>query len=448
MRALGVVVALVVALVAAGGAAPAMRVDCDPTDVVDGAPHWSPDGSRIAFVEERVVRCAPNDFRASYALQTVAADGGARRVLVDSRDPLERIVWSPDGTRLAIARFGLVTVVRAADGAVLLDVPTPTSDLLSWSPDGSTVAAGAVLVDAATGARRTLDVPPQSPFSWSPDARRVTYMGPSGPEVADVESGARRWLGPGGTSGGIALWSPDGSWIAYEAGPLRFVRPDGSGLREAAVPGLLLGWAPHGAAVRVLSGLRIVSVTPDGAVTELGSLPDLDANAAAPSPDGASVAYGGADLCPRQGVFVARFGERPRRLTNDCVVRGTAGADRIDGTSLPDVLLGLGGRDRIDGAAGDDILDGGAGADRVVGGAGYDTVRGGPGNDVLSGEDVTGGPGRDTIYVRGPGFQDVYARDGERDTIVCAPDTTDQTLVRADRFDRVSHACQDVERTP
>jgi hypothetical protein len=43
---------------------------------------------------------------------------------------------------------------------------------------------------------------------------------------------------------------------------------------------------------------------------------------------------------------------------------GTAGQDRLRGTTQPDELYGLGGRDRIEGRAASDMIDGGAGRDR------------------------------------------------------------------------------------
>ncbi len=110
------------------------------------------------------------------------------------------------------------------------------------------------------------------------------------------------------------------------------------------------------------------------------------------------------------------------------VLRGTAGADLVEGWMGHDVLnggapgaatadtggdtlTGLGGRDLLDGGGGADLLLGGADADRLLGGAGNDTIWGdGPGirgpynrayQDVVSGGDgddlLIGGDGRDTV---------------------------------------------------
>jgi Ca2+-binding RTX toxin-like protein len=48
------------------------------------------------------------------------------------------------------------------------------------------------------------------------------------------------------------------------------------------------------------------------------------------------------------------------------VVRGSAGADQLVGTPLPEMIDGLGGDDRIAGLGGDDLLTGGSGIDSAV----------------------------------------------------------------------------------
>src|SRR5687768_784068 len=73
---------------------------------------------------------------------------------------------------------------------------------------------------------------------------------------------------------------------------------------------------------------------------------------------------------------------------------GTAGADTLTGSSDDDVLQGLAGRDRLLGGPGADTLDGGAdsdvlvgdlGSDRLLGGEGGDTMFGGAGDDFIDG---------------------------------------------------------------
>ena len=86
------------------------------------------------------------------------------------------------------------------------------------------------------------------------------------------------------------------------------------------------------------------------------------------------------------------------------VSAGTAGADRIYGSSRADSISGLGGNDTIYGQAGDDSLDGGAGADTLYGGEGNDTLKSGADNDYLWGDNgndtLDGGAGNDNLLGR------------------------------------------------
>jgi Ca2+-binding RTX toxin-like protein len=107
---------------------------------------------------------------------------------------------------------------------------------------------------------------------------------------------------------------------------------------------------------------------------------------------------------------------------------GTAGADRIIGSSAQDIQMGLGGNDRLSGGTGDDqlmggdgrdSLNGGAGTDMLDGGAGRDVLKGGAGNDMLSGgvgnDVLDGGTGRDVLK-GGAGTDTLSGGDG-RDSL-------------------------------
>lgn len=93
-----------------------------------------------------------------------------------------------------------------------------------------------------------------------------------------------------------------------------------------------------------------------------------------------------------------------------CSAVGTQESDTLTGTAGRDSLCGLDGADRLSGLQGRDLLRGGPGSDRLIGGAGNDTI---------------------------------LARDGERDTIDCGPNT-DTAIV--DRLDRVARNCENVLR--
>ncbi|HTR69820.1 MAG TPA: calcium-binding protein [Mycobacteriales bacterium] len=90
------------------------------------------------------------------------------------------------------------------------------------------------------------------------------------------------------------------------------------------------------------------------------------------------------------------------------VIKGTDGADYLNGGPGPDVVYGYGGADRLIGDSGrstrhsDDVLHGGAGDDDMSATAGSDTLTGGPGRDSMddigrSSDVMSGGPGRDLV---------------------------------------------------
>ena len=102
-----------------------------------GAPTWSADGRRLAFLAPGV-----GLLRDVYV---VDADGRNLRNVSNSPEAENGLAWSPDGTRLAYVRnrdasnsnaFFLVT---DADGSNARPVPGPPLSpyLLIWSPDGA-----------------------------------------------------------------------------------------------------------------------------------------------------------------------------------------------------------------------------------------------------------------------------------------------------------------------
>lgn len=136
-----------------------------------------------------------------------------------------------------------------------------------------------------------------------------------------------------------------------------------------------------------------------------------------------------------QVTFDLVFGEAisPFELPAECshlagtilfAIEGTDGADRLRGSSAPELLVGFGGNDRISGGGGSDCivggdgndrLDGGSGEDVIVGGTGSDDLRGGSGDDRLFGEEgndrLRGGSGEDFIS-GGPGDDDIDGGSG------------------------------------
>jgi hypothetical protein len=115
-------------------------------------------------------------------------------------------------------------------------------------------------------------------------------------------------------------------------------------------------------------------------------------------------------------------------------IRGTVGPDVLNGNSGDDLILGFSGDDRERGRGGDDCLVGGEGRDRLLGGSGYDRLTGGSGADLLEGDRGH------NAYDAGSGDDQVYARNGRRETVLCGPGND---RVRADATDRLV-ACEHV----
>ena len=110
-------------------------------------PVWSPDGSRIAFLSTRT----DDDFYYYYHIYTMAADGSDVKSIAPSvrghLKPEGAPVWSPDGTRLAFlgsepegegANFLHLHIV-GTDGSELTRIGV-TGSRPAWSPDGLRIA--------------------------------------------------------------------------------------------------------------------------------------------------------------------------------------------------------------------------------------------------------------------------------------------------------------------
>jgi Tol biopolymer transport system component len=434
----------------------------------DTLPVWSPDGNTVAY-ETR---------RGGDALMLVPVAGG-QEVRALSGITVGFTAISPDWRWVAFLRFGpgeRGLYLTSLDGTrERLLVPSAYGARPAWSPDSRKVAFraddGSLAVVELDGGAITRIAPGGASMAWSPDGKSIAFVGgdPGKPDLylADPEGEGVRVLAGGPGYELEPKWSPDGARIAFltadasgRAPRFGVIRADGTGLVTYPGPGVTnsdsFAWMPGFDAIvfsrNYSQGLFVLDLT-EGTSHQLltfGATPAL-------SRDGIRLAFAGGGACrDRYGIYFALGdGSSPRRLTNDCRVLGTDADDSLRGTGLADILLGLAGNDRLTGLSAGyvgDTLDGGAGDDVLVGTYVGDLLYGRAGRDRLfgglSGDLLYGGAGADRIAGQG-GRDTVYARDGERDVVLCGTNVRNRKAERdvawIDRFD-VVRDCEVVHR--
>lgn len=255
-------------------------------------PAWSPDGNKIAFISDR---------DGNPELFLVNTDGTNLRQLTNNllAPPvegyfwdIERPVWSPDGSVIAI---GLSFCFTCHEGGhdyyynkiYLISVHDGTATLLAeyaarpvWTPDGSKILIEYPgnytvqnhifrVLDASSGAPlHRLAVDRIAPV-WSPDSTRLLYATSivisdtynSELFVVDVDGSNFTNLTNSVAHESLPQWSPDGSKIAYTAfegqnNELYTMNADGShitNLTNSPASEFAGMWSPDGARLAYLS---------------------------------------------------------------------------------------------------------------------------------------------------------------------------------------------------
>lgn len=237
------------------------RVDLAVVDLIENVV-WSRDCSAVAWTN------------IDRELWAASGDGSNAKRLLRDFGKLRAPVWSPDGTRIAIASLrGIgpkaetqVHLVEADGGGVTQVTHGPTSHAYpSWSPDGkrllflrlaprpgasstATPQRPTLVIADIDGTNETLLLAPSDDVhepAWSPDGRRIAYFsrsviaGMHEMWVMDADGSNARFVAIARDDRGMS-WSPDSTRIAA------YRRPDPGRNRDAEIVVIdLIGRSEH-----------------------------------------------------------------------------------------------------------------------------------------------------------------------------------------------------------
>ncbi len=273
-----------------------------PTAIPTGTAAKPPRQTPMATISGRIAFCAAYRDEEE-AIYTMNADGSGLTRLTEPLTARCKPIWSPDGTRIAFVngRKGDVYVINA-DGtgqAQLTSNPGPDASP-AWSPDGTRIAFDStrdgnrdIYIMNADGSGQT-NLTNNSPLSdlspaWSPDGARIAFISGSkgnwdiytmkvdGGRQTNLTNNSGWWSSPPQ----LPAWSPDGTRIAFLFGYVYVMNADGSGQANLTDLGVWSldshpAWSPDGTRIafdheEAADTLRIYVVNADG--SDLRPLP-------------------------------------------------------------------------------------------------------------------------------------------------------------------------------
>jgi dipeptidyl aminopeptidase/acylaminoacyl peptidase len=188
------------------------------------SPRWSPDGRFMAFLSSRADSTAANTQQRPQ-IWLLSRNGGEARRLTSLENGISSIEWSPDSTRLlGLTRTG-PRFSKSSDVRHYTHADYKFNDS-GWFDDKR---SHIVVVDAKTGASHQItdgdnwnDLDPH----WSPDSTRIAFVSNRTGHEFDFDHNTDVWVisANGGALSKISdhegpdrspRWSPDGKRIAY-----------------------------------------------------------------------------------------------------------------------------------------------------------------------------------------------------------------------------------------
>ena len=210
---------------------------CDEESCVHGGwgPTWSPDGTKIAYVNKREWLGGGGD--ECYYVSVMNADGSDQRLLfANSYGPSS---WSPDGERIMFVGY---TALEGTSVNSLCTVTPLGTDLYCFMPREETIGG----------------------FDFSPDGQKIAYVvgrkaDGSGPSLEIANFGAaegRTIFAPSGSGfWGGPTFSPDGKKVAFSVSSgglpqIYTMNIDGTRKTRLGVAGMSPDWGPASTSVR------------------------------------------------------------------------------------------------------------------------------------------------------------------------------------------------------